>query len=182
MFLVVPFLKLQFQNLVADFPVYFKQVMLDTDAFLRSSIFADYYESLDINVLSIVDSAPENIGKIATDTLGGIALGVKSFVSALTGFVLAIVTVPFILVYLLKDAEKLPQVIIKMLPPRMRKDAKIIMHDADHQISSYIQGQILVAICIGIMVSIGFFIIGMDYAFLLGVLAMFTSVVPYRVR
>ena len=51
--------------------------------------------------------------------------------------------------------------------------------DADHQISSYIQGQILVAICIGIMVSIGFYIIGMKYALLLGVLAMFTSVVPY---
>ncbi|MBO1914141.1 AI-2E family transporter, partial [Microvirga sp. 3-52] len=46
-------------------------------------------------------------------------------------------------------------------------------------ISSYIQGQILVAICIGIMVTIGFYIIGMEYALLLGVLAMFTSVVPY---
>ena len=61
----------------------------------------------------------------------------------------------------------------------MRDDAETIAKDADHQISSYIQGQILVAICIGIMVSIGFYIIGMKYALLLGVLAMFTSVVPY---
>ena len=111
--------------------------------------------------------------------LAALQSGLTSFVSALTGFVLAIVTVPFILFYLLKDGEKLPKVIINMLPPRMRKEAAIIAHDADHQISSYIQGQILVAICIGIMVSIGFFIIGMEYALLLGVLAMFTSVVPY---
>ncbi len=178
-FLVVPFLKIQFQNLTVDFPIYFNQVVLDIDAFFRTSFFASFYDSLDINVHSIIESAPENIGKIATDTLGGIAVGVKSFVSALTGFVLAIVTVPFILVYLLKDGEKLPKVVIHMLPPRMRKDATHILRDADHQISSYIQGQILVAICIGIMVSIGFFIIGMDYALLLGVLAMFTSVVPY---
>ena len=178
-FLVLPFLKLQFQNLTNDFPTYFKQVTLNIDSFFRNSIFSSYYESLDINALAIVESAPDNIGKTITDALGGIAMGLTSFVGALTGFILSIVTVPFILFYLLKDGEKLPKVFINMLPPRMRKDAKAIAYEADHQISSYIQGQILVAICIGIMVSIGFFIIGMDYALLLGVLAMFTSIVPY---
>ncbi len=178
-FLVLPFLKGQFQNLVEDFPSYFKQVTVNVDAFLRNSIFASYYEGLDMNIVSIVESAPNNIGKLATDALGGIAAGLTSFVGAFTGFVLSIVTVPFILFYLLKDGEKLPRVFINMLPPRMRDDAREIAHDADRQISSYIQGQILVAICIGIMVSIGFFIIGMKYALLLGVLAMFTSIVPY---
>ena len=178
-FLVLPFLKLQFHNLVEDFPTYFKQLMLTIDAFFRTSFFAPYYEGLDINAKTLVETAPANIGKFFTDMIGGIAVGVTSFVSALTGFILAIVTVPFILFYLLKDGEKLPKLIIKMLPPRMRDDADIIFRDADNQISSYIQGQILVAMCIGIMVSIGFFIIGMDYALLLGVLAMFTSVVPY---
>ena len=138
------------------------------DAFLRSSIFASYYEGFDINVNTLLESVQGNIGKFFTDTVGGIASGVTSFISALTGFILAIVTVPFILFYLLKDGEKLPQLIVKMLPPRMREDAEIIFRDADHQISSYIQGQILVAICIGIMVSIGFLIIGMKYALLLG--------------
>jgi len=178
-FLVFPFLKIQFHNLVEEFPIYFGQLLVNSDAFLRSSIFASYYEGFDINVNTLLDSVQGNIGKFFTDTVGGIASGVTSFISALTGFILAIVTVPFILFYLLKDGEKLPQLIIKLLPPRMRKDAKVIFHDADHQISSYIQGQILVAICIGIMISIGFLIIGMEYALLLGVLAMFTSVVPY---
>lgn len=178
-FLVLPFLKLQFQNLSDEFPTYFKQVTLNIDTFLRNSIFASFYDGLDMNIVSIVESAPDNIGKLATDALGGIAAGLTSFVGAFTGFVLSIVTVPFILFYLLKDGEKLPKVFIHMLPPRMREDANAIAHDADRQISSYIQGQILVSICIGIMVSIGFFIIGMKYALLLGVLAMFTSVVPY---
>lgn len=178
-FLVLPFLKQQFHNLVAEFPTYFKQLTISTDAFLRSSIFASFYESLDINIATLVDSAPDNLGKTLTDAVGGIALGLTSFVGALTGFILSIVTVPFILFYLLKDGEKLPEVFIRMLPPRMRGGAREIARQADHQISSYIQGQILVAICIGIMVTIGFFIIGMDYALLLGVLAMVTSVVPY---
>lgn len=178
-FLVFPFLKLQLNNLALDFPNYFRQVTLNVDEFFRASIFSSFYEELDINALSIVESAPDIIGKFVTDTLGGIATGITSFISALTGFLLAIFTVPFILFYLLKDGEKLPKVFIEMLPPRMRESAKTIVEDADHQISSYIQGQILVSVCIGIMVSIGFRIIGMDYALLLGVLAMFTSVVPY---
>ena len=178
-FLGLPAIKTQINNLIEDFPTYFRKLTVDIDTFLRTSIFSSYYEELNINVLSILETAPDNVGKFLTDTVGGIAVGLRSFVSALTGFVLAIVTVPFILFYLLKDGEKLPRVFIKMLPPSMRDDAETIAKDADHQISSYIQGQILVAICIGIMVSIGFYIIGMEYALLLGVLAMFTSVVPY---
>ncbi len=178
-FLVFPVLKNEFHNLVDNFPKYFKQLTVQIDEFLRTSIFASFYETLDINIAKLVDNLPSDLGKTLTDAAGGIATGVTSFVSALTGFVLSIVTVPFILFYLLKDGEKLPEVFIKVLPPRMRNEARKIVKEADNQISSYIQGQILVAICIGVMVSIGFFIIGMDYALLLGVLAMFTSIVPY---
>ena len=178
-FMVFPFLQLQFNNLIEEFPTYFNQMVLEIDELLKSSIFASYYESLDINVKNILESGEGNLGRYLTDAVGGIASGLSSFISALTGFVLAIITVPFILFYLLKDGEKLPRFFIQMLPPHMREDAKEILHDADHQISSYIQGQILVAICIGVMISIGFLIIGMDYALLLGVIAMFTSVVPY---
>ncbi|GEN82661.1 UPF0118 membrane protein YubA [Sporosarcina luteola] len=178
-FLVFPFLKIQFANLIEEFPTYFKQMLINVDTFLRTSIFSAYYGEMDININKLLDNGLGNIGEFFTDAIGGIASGVTSFISALTGFVLAIITVPFILFYLLKDGEKLPKMIVKMLPPRLRDEADAIFKDADHQISAYIQGQILVAICIGIMVSIGFRIIGMDYALLLGALAMFTSVVPY---
>ncbi|WP_398296299.1 AI-2E family transporter [Sporosarcina saromensis] len=178
-FLVFPFLKTQFMNLIDEFPTYFNQMLINVDSFLRTSIFSSYYKELDIDVNTFLDERLGTIGQLFTDAIGGLASGVTSFISALTGFVLAIVTVPFILFYLLLEGEKFPKMLLKMLPPRLRDDAQEIFEDADHQISAYIQGQILVAICIGIMVSIGFRIIGMDYAWLLGVLAMFTSVVPY---
>lgn len=179
-FLIFPFLKVQFTNLVEEFPTYFKKLTQDIDYFLsHSSIFASYYNDMNVNVSKFFDGSFANIGKTVGNTLGSVASGVSNFIGALTGIVLSIATVPFILFYLLKDGEKLPAVLVKMLPPRMRPDAKMILQDADRQISAYIQGQIIVAFCIGVMVSIGFFIIGMKYALLLGVIAMFTSVVPY---
>ncbi|MCZ8535899.1 AI-2E family transporter [Paenisporosarcina quisquiliarum] len=177
--LVFPFLKTQLTNLIQDFPQYFKKLVIDADMFLRTSIFSSYYLNLEFDVEKLMQQLPENIGNTLQNAVGGVANGIGKVISTLTGLILAIVTVPFILFYLLKDGEKLPQYILNLLPPRMREDAHQVMKDADKQISAYIQGQILVAICIGCMVFIGFLIIGMDYALLLGVLAMITSVVPY---
>jgi len=177
--IVYPFLKTQFSNLILEFPEYFKQLIISVDAFLKNSIFATYYSNLAFDVDTLMKQIPDNIVKTIQDTLGGVASGIGKLLSTLTGLILAIVTVPFILFYLLKDGEKLPQYILKLFPPRMRADTHHLLREADKQISAYILGQILVSICIGFMVFIGFLIIGMDYAFLLGFLAMITSVVPY---
>lgn len=49
----------------------------------------------------------------------------------------------------------------------------------NHALSAYIRGQIFVAICIGVLLFIGYLIIGLDYALLLAIIAMVTNVVPY---
>ena len=177
--LVFPFLKVQLTNLIQEFPEYFKQLAISLDSFLRTSIYSSYYADLEFDVDTLMKQIPEDIGNTLQNAVGGVASGIGKVISTLTGLILAIVTVPFILFYLLKDGEKLPRYILDLLPPRMREDTHQVMKDADKQISAYVQGQILVAMCIGFMVFIGFLIIGMKYALLLGVLAMITSVVPY---
>ena len=92
---------------------------------------------------------------------------------------MAIITVPFILFYLLKDGKKLPGYILKFLPISMRSHTFTVLQEMNKQISSYIRGQIVVSFCIGVLMFIGFVIIGLDYAPVLAVIASFTSVVPY---
>lgn len=179
-FLVFPFLKAQFFRLAEELPGYFIEVLSQLDSFLRTNTFiSSYYLQIENDVANLLYDLPKELGAFFQNTFTGIATGISSFIGILTSFILAIVTVPFILFYLLKDGEKLPAYILKIFPPRMRDDLKSVFTSIDKQISSYIQGQILVSMCIGIMIFIGFTIIGMDYALLLGVLAMVTSVVPY---
>lgn len=180
-FLIFPFLKVQTMNLIEEFPTYFKQFIYNIDHYFQTSaIFSSYYNNLDVNIAQFFEGDTlKSLGQVTGNALGSIATGVTSLIGTLTGIILSIATVPFILFYLLKDGEKLPRHIVQLLPPRMRDDAEKMLRDSDRQLSAYIQGQIIVAICIGIMVSIGFYIIGMKYAALLGILAMFTSVVPY---
>jgi predicted PurR-regulated permease PerM len=181
--LIFPFLKEQFMNLIQEFPNYFMQVVHSVQNLIETSSFGETLAKYNFNLNQVLNNISNQLNstvKGAAKGLGtGIASGITGFISTLTGIIVAIVTVPFILFYLLKDGEKLPKYALNLLPPRMRDDTAYVLHKADHQISSYIQGQILVAICIGIMVTIGFLIIGLDYAVVLGVLAMVTSVVPY---
>ncbi|WP_213423046.1 AI-2E family transporter [Bhargavaea massiliensis] len=178
-FLIYPFLKTQVINLVQEFPEYFRLLILNIDDYLSTSLFASYYNQLDVNLNLLVDSVFEDIAGFFRDTAGGIASGVTNFISTLTGIVISIVTVPFILFYLLKDGDRLPGYIMNLMPPRMRREAKEIFREADHQLSNYIQGQLIVSFCIGLLIYIGFVIIGMEYALALGALAAVTSVVPY---
>ena len=179
--LVYPFLRDQFTNLAKEFPEYFMALTQKTVDYLNNSRITEYLDKMNFNdvVKNFTTDMVKTVKDTATNLAQGVASGITGFVSTLTGIVLSLVTVPFILFYLLKDGEKLPNFILKACPPRMRKEVHEIFHDMDKQISSYIQGQILVSMCIGSMVTIGFLIIGMKYALLLGFLAMITSVVPY---
>lgn len=177
--LVFPFLRSQFQNLLTDFPEYFMQLLTNFDAFLRTSFVGTYYSESNFTLDTLLNTLPANIADTLQNTVTSIISGVTGLISTITGVILSIVIVPFILFYLLKDGEKLPEYFLKLLPPRFREDTREVFAEADKQLGAYIQGQLIVAFCIGVMVSIGFFIIGMDYALLLGVLAMVTSVVPY---
>jgi len=180
--LVYPFLRDQFTNLVEEFPNYFMRFIETTVTFLNNSrfdeLFSKYfdYDEVLTNVTNdLVTTMKDTFANVASS----IASGITGFVSTLTGIVLSLVTVPFILFYLLYEGEKLPKFILRLFPPRARNEVGQVLKEMDKQVSSYILGQILVSICIGVMMTIGFLIIGLDYAFLLGILAMVTSVVPY---
>ena len=181
--LVYPFLRDQFTNLVQEFPIYFMSVAENLVSFLNNSRFNEYFETINFDYDKILTDFTADLVNTVKDAMtnlaSGVASGITGFVTALTGFVLSLVIVPFILFYLLLEGEKMPKFILRLFPPRMRNEIGEVLHDMDKQISSYIQGQILVSFCIGIMMTIGFSIIGLDYAVLLGFLAMMTSVVPY---
>ncbi|MGM9943714.1 MAG: AI-2E family transporter [Lysinibacillus sp.] len=181
--LVYPFLKTQFTNLLQEFPIYFMKLIDSVITFINNSRINEFLENANIDynkvLTDITDDLTTTVKDTAANLASGVASGVTGFVTTLTGIVLSLVIVPFILFYLLWEGEKMPKFILRLFPPRMRKFVSEVMGDMDHQISSYIQGQILVSICIGIMVTIGFLIIDLDYALLLGALAMLTSVVPY---
>ncbi|MDM5337772.1 AI-2E family transporter [Fictibacillus enclensis] len=132
-------------------------------------------ENSQFSVNDISDKVTNYLSKSASM----IGTSVTNFIGVLTNIIMVFVTVPFILYYMLKEGEKAPKMVLRLLQPTQRKNGTKILADMDMALSSYIQGQILVSICVGILLYIGYLIIGIDYSLLLTVIAMFTNVIPF---
>ncbi|WP_173917845.1 AI-2E family transporter [Halobacillus sp. Marseille-Q1614] len=174
-FLIIPFLERQFLSLIEELPEYLMELAYSIDQWIRNSIFANYYNDLFEDLGGTLDQVSDNLSTYVGNTLEG----VTSFITTLTNVVIALVTLPFILFYLLKDGEKFPNMLLRIFPPKVRPELLNVFKGIDHQLSAYIQGQIIVSFCIGAMMYVGFLIIGLDYALLLAAIASVTSVVPY---
>lgn len=170
---VVPVVRQQIEDLIVNFPRYYENVALQFEQFIGSQYLTQVKTTINF------DDMIQNFSKQASSILDTTFSGIGGFLGILTETVLTIVTVPFILFYLLKDGKKLPSYLLSFLPTKMRPGTTRILSESNHQISSYIRGQIIVSFCIGVLLYIGYVIIGLDYALILAVIAAFTSIVPY---
>lgn len=174
-FLVVPSIEAQINDLIENFPKYMKQMGEGIKSWISHSFLGAYYDEGYKLVTSALSDLPGKIGSY----LGGAYEGIVSVASTLTQVFIALLTFPFILFFLLKDSARFKEYCLYLLPPKYRDDAHQILNNMDVQVGSYIRGQIVVASCIGILLFIGYLIIGLDYAITLAIIAAITSVVPY---
>ncbi|MCC3371544.1 AI-2E family transporter [Cohnella sp. REN36] len=172
---VVPLLRNQIQSLIEHFPEYSVLVQLRIEEWLGSDFFNQLQQSLGFDTTHLTNEVSARFTSVlnnAWTSLGGV-------VGAITETVVSIITVPFILFYLLKDRRKLAPFVLDFLPPALRPRSFRVMLEINDQISSYIRGQIIVSFCIGFLLYIGYLVIGLDYAMVLALTAACTSIVPY---
>ncbi|EFR88614.1 AI-2E family transporter [Listeria marthii] len=172
---VIPAVKDQIVSLFKSFPGYWDQITQKFDEFSRSSLFDQIKDKLNTNMSDIM----KTVSTKGTSVINSAISSIGSIVGTVTEVILAIVTTPLVLFYLLKDGKKLPDFLLKMLPVNGRAHTRQVLGEANHQISSYIRGQIIVSLCIGILLFIGYLIIGLPYALTLAIIAACTSIVPY---
>ncbi len=82
-------------------------------------------------------------------------------------------------VFILLDYEKLAEGWVSMLPIRYRRFAVGLTTDLQSGMNTYFRGQAFVALCVGILFSVGFLIIDFPMAIGLGLLIGALNLVPY---
>ena len=81
--------------------------------------------------------------------------------------------------FILLDYEKISQGWINLLPERYRPFTQQLVSDITQGMNLYFRGQGLVALCVGVLFSIGFLIIGFPMAIGLGMFIGLLNMVPY---
>lgn len=172
---IVPKIQEQTVSFGNHFPQYIDTIDQKMQEILSDPFFAQLRSQLEDMGDKLISSLGDIIRNISTFTVQGLG----NFVGAVATVVVAIITMPFILFYLLKDGKQLAPYLMKFLPNKMRMPTLKVLVEVNAQVSSYIRGQLTVAFAVAVMFILGFSFIGLDYAITLGITAGFLNLIPY---
>lgn len=171
----VPRIYSQTASLVNDFPKHidsFNQTLQQlADGTVLESPVEEIFGSLEDIVYQIINTLSNSLGDIQTF--------VGSLFSTVSGFFVILFTAPIITFFLLKDAHNFHSYFLKLLPPKFRDDSNELGAILNSQVGDYLKGQFIVALANGVIVFVGFLLIGMPYSLPLAILVTVTSIIPY---
>lgn len=104
---------------------------------------------------------------------------ILSVFSIISNFGTQLVLIPFIIFYLLKDSDYFYKHLVASIPKRQKNNFLEMLSKIDEVLTIYISGQLFVAFVIGFLMFIGYLIIGLPNALLLGFLSMITAIIPF---
>lgn len=98
------------------------------------------------------------------------------------GLLIGLALVPVYLFYFLLEKKAIAGQWAQYLPLQdssFKVELVFIIRSINDYLIAFFRGQVLVAICDAILYTIGFLIIGLNYAFLIGFCAVFLTIIPY---
>lgn len=172
---IVPKIRDQTVSFSTHFPSYIKTVDQAMNQLFSDPMFHQFQDQLSSYSEKVMNSLTDILKNISKTTFQSIG----NFFGAVVTIVVAVITMPFILFYLLKDGKKLAPYVVSFLPTKLRQPTLKVLTEVNMQVSSYIRGQLTVAFAVAILFMIGFSIIGLEYAITLGIVAGVLNLIPY---
>ncbi|MDX2033124.1 MAG: AI-2E family transporter [Blastocatellia bacterium] len=97
----------------------------------------------------------------------------------LTASILDLLLIPFFVFYFLADYEAMRKRVDLMIPPRFRGVTSDLLGQINHVVSSYVRSQLLIALAMGGLYSVGFLALRVPLAITIGMLSGLLNFVPY---
>jgi len=146
-----------------------------------------------VTALATTNPPPLFLNFLDKETLqsaaGGLAgavhkTGVWLFGRVATGFGIftGLVLIPVYAFYLLLEKERISSRWTDYLPvsdSHFKRELVFLLNSTNDYMIAFFRGQVLVGICDGLMYMIGFLIIRLDYALLIGAAAMVLTIIPF---
>ncbi|MFO7951337.1 MAG: AI-2E family transporter [Bacillota bacterium] len=165
--LLIPVIYFEATELAESFPHY----MIRFQDFLawvsEQLIILDVEEEVRDYIIGLSDNIYQGVEYLAEASLQ-VIIGTVDFFLIL-----------FLVFYLLYDFQSIRENIIDIIPLRSRPLAKEIVSIVDESVGTFIRGSLIRCFVVGIVTGLVLFIIGMPYAFLLGLIAGIFNFILY---
>lgn len=172
---LIPIIQTQTLAFFENFPRYVRLVDDEIQKLFDIELLSEFRPQLDQLGNNIAERLIEWGQTFSQATINGLG----NVVGTITTVVIGIVTMPFILFFLLKDGDGLLDYLLSFLPRKWHKKTGQVLGEVNNQIASYIRGQLTVALSVAIMFTVFFSIIGLDFAVVLGITAGVLNLIPY---
>ncbi|MBD3671177.1 MAG: AI-2E family transporter [Gammaproteobacteria bacterium] len=97
----------------------------------------------------------------------------------LAGWLANLVLIPVVTFYLLRDWDHLMLRIRELLPRKQEPVITDLARESDEVLGAFFRGQLVVMLALGTIYTVGLWIVGLDLALLVGMIAGLVSFVPY---
>ena len=111
--------------------------------------------------------------------LFGFGAGAGQVIRGVTETVAIIGLAPVLALYVLIDLDRFKRTSIELTPPKYQEEAAYVGGEVGGALGSFVRGQLLVAVIVGVASSIGMWIIDLPFWLLIGILAGFLNLIPF---
>ena len=118
----------------------------------------------------------------ALPAMGRWILGQLSHAASWAGFVFGLVMVPVFTFYFLQEKKGIQAGWTHYLPvkeSRFKEELVFVLNAINNYLIVFFRGQVLIALCDGTLLTIGFLALGLNYAFVFGAMMSVLGIVPY---
>lgn len=175
LFLLVPLIDSQIRTLVAQIPEYIDRI--------QESILPRAREFLGLPAGGSALEAVKRSVTVHWQEAGGMAAAAAARISQsglmLAGWLANLVLIPVVTFYLLRDWDYLMEGIRGLLPRDRETTVVQLARESDEVLAGFLRGQLLVMVALGGIYSVGLWLVGLDLAFLVGLIAGLVNFVPY---
>ncbi|MDH5581439.1 MAG: AI-2E family transporter [Bdellovibrionales bacterium] len=119
---------------------------------------------------------PIEILKISTNTSKVVLMSIPKYLGSLLEWTLVI---PFFLFFMLKDDGQFRRFILGITPNSIFERFYNLYHQFNKNLGDYIFAKFIEATIIGVIITSGLLIIDLNFAFLFGLIAAITNIIPY---
>lgn len=173
--LLIPLLEAQIAYLIQQLPVYLAWIQERVEPWVRDHLGAGA-DLIEVDqIAAIMREHWQQAGGIATAVLGSIS---RSGMVVL-GWIMNLLLIPVVTFYFMRDWDSLMHSIRELLPRRYEGTIVRLARESDEVLGAFLRGQLMVMLALGVVYSLGLWLIGLDLAFLIGMLAGLISFVPY---
>ena len=174
-FLVVPPIIEESIRMAGLISVYFQDTLASSELFASLQKTLQNYAS-DDSLMQLIQQSS------VVDLAQSLMLEVWKFLSGTINFAIGVLGSVVVLLYLffiLLDYEKISDGWLRFIPASKRDFTGMVVQDVQNGMNAYFRGQSLIALCVGILFSIGFLIIDFPMAIGLGLFIGLLNLIPY---